>query len=60
MLTTLKNVNWVANHYWVAVNGPIDAPLDGSNGFVVDINNKTKLSVVYEDCAQEFCGVKSS
>ena len=47
MLTTLKNVNWVANHYWIVVNGPIEAPMDGSNGFVFD----DKQKVVYEDCA---------
>ena len=38
--TTLKNINWVVHHYWTVVNGPIHAPLDGSNGFVAGPNGK--------------------
>jgi hypothetical protein len=45
LLTTLKNINWVANHYWTVINGPIHAPLDGSNGFVPSVRG----GVVYED-----------
>ena len=44
--TTLKNINWVVYHYWTVINGPIHAPLDGSNGFVPACQGK---GVVYED-----------
>lgn len=40
--TTLKNINWVVHHYWTVVNGPIEAPLDGSNGFVADKEGKVE------------------
>ena len=46
LTTTLKNINWVVYHYWTVVNGPIHAPLDGSNGFVPACQGK---GVVYED-----------
>ena len=44
--TTLKNINWVVYHYWTVINGPIFAPLDGSNGFVPACQGN---GVVYED-----------
>lgn len=44
--TTLQNINWVVHHYWTVINGPIHAPLDGSNGFVAGANGK---GVVYAD-----------
>jgi hypothetical protein len=46
LTTTLKNINWVVYHYWTVINGPIHAPLDGSNGFVPACQGK---GVVYED-----------
>ena len=45
--TTLKNINWVVHHYWTVINGSIEAPLDGSNGFVTDGGGK----VGYADVA---------
>jgi hypothetical protein len=44
--TTLRNINWVVHHYWTVINGPIHAPLDGSNGFIAGANGK---GVVYAD-----------
>jgi hypothetical protein len=46
LATTLKNINWVVFHYWTVINGPIHAPLDGSNGFVPACQGR---GVVYED-----------
>ena len=40
VLTTLKNISWVVHGYWTIVNGPIHAPLDGSNGFIAGPNGR--------------------
>lgn len=43
--TTLKTINWIVHHYWTVINGPIEAPLDGTNGFVRGAGG----GVAYED-----------
>jgi len=44
IMVTLKNIAWVVR-YWTVLNAPIEAPLDGSNGFVRNI----KGEIVFED-----------
>lgn len=45
LFTTIKNVLWVIQ-YWDKVNGNVDTPLDGSNGFVLCSSTQ---KVIFED-----------
>ena len=49
VLCTLKNIQWVIR-YWEMVNGAVDTPLEGENGYIID---KHTSGVVFADAATQ-------